>query len=59
MERLAIVCGKCNTNIVKFAKDMQEIGVKIEDPVLDHLKLDFALIEKTSGKAKPEAKSEK
>jgi len=59
MERLAIVCGKCNTNIVKFAKDMQEIGVKIEDPVLDHLKLDFALIEKTSGKAKPEAKPEK
>lgn len=45
--RLSIVCTKCGTNIVKFAKEMLELGVKVEDPVLQHLKMDLAIVEKT------------
>lgn len=50
MERLAIVCAKCNTNIVKFAKEMAELGIAIQDPVLDHFKIETEILTKTSGK---------
>lgn len=43
MERMAIVCSKCNTNIIRFAKEMSELGVKIEDPVLEMYKIKAGL----------------
>jgi len=52
MALMAIVCGACNTNIIKFAKEMHEIGVKIEDPVLAFYNIETKLDSKP--KAKPE-----
>jgi len=46
MAHLAIVCPKCNSNIIEFAKKMHALGVKVEDPVLTLYKVEMDKPEK-------------
>lgn len=46
MNLMAIVCKSCSTNIFTFAKTMKDLGVDINDPVLNFYKQEQALPQK-------------
>lgn len=61
MNRMAIVCKSCSTNVFTFAATMKELGVIITDPVIDFYRQEQSLPQnvRKPGEAPKESKGEK